>query len=320
MKLSVLFPETRSVDNVVALAQRSEQLGFYGMFLGTAFGIDPIMALAYAGTQTSRISLGVAVVPTWPRHPQVLAQQAATANAMCNGRFRLGVGPSHAPVMARLGIPFDRPISHVREYLTIVRTLLAEHKIDHKGDRFQVQGMLDVEHGGTPPVLLAAMREQMCRLAGSHSDGVLPWLPPADYVASTIVPNVRAGADSAGRAAPPVIAEVPVALTRDLDAVRTMAARDLFIYPMMPFYRAQWESAGVPLGDRATAGGWSDAMIETSLLYGDEAGLATKIKAYFDAGADEVVLSPFGVGDDPGANRDDCIRVLADIAREPGGK
>jgi len=180
MKLSVLFPETRSVDNVVALAQRSEQLGFHGMFLGTAFGIDPIMALAYAGTQTSRISLGVAVVPTWPRHPQVLAQQAATANAMCNGRFRLGVGPSHAPVMARLGIPFDRPISHVREYLTIVRTLLAEHKIDHKGDRFQVQGMLDVEHGGTPPVLLAAMREQMCRLAGSHSDGVLPWLPPAD--------------------------------------------------------------------------------------------------------------------------------------------
>ena len=112
MKLSVLFPETRSVDNVVALAQHSEQLGFHGMFLGTAFGIDPIMALAYAGTQTSRISLGVAVVPTWPRHPQVLAQQAATANAMCNGRFRLGIGPSHAPVMARLGIPFDRPISH----------------------------------------------------------------------------------------------------------------------------------------------------------------------------------------------------------------
>ena len=104
-------------------------------------------------------------------------------------------------------------------------------------------------------------------------------------------------------------------LPPNLDAVRTMAARDLFIYPIMPFYRALWESAGVPLGNRATAGGWSDAMIETSLLYGDEAGLATKIKAYFDAGADEVVVSPFGVGDDPIANRDDCVRVLADIAR-----
>jgi len=104
-------------------------------------------------------------------------------------------------------------------------------------------------------------------------------------------------------------------LTRDLDAVRAMAARDLFIYPMMPFYRAQWETAGVPLGDRAVAGGWSDAMIETSLLYGDEAGLAAKIAAYFDAGADEVVVSPYGVGDDPNANRDECVRVLADIAK-----
>jgi F420-dependent oxidoreductase-like protein len=315
MKLSLLFPETRSVDNVVALAQRAEQLGFHGMFLGSAFGFDPVMAVAYAGTQTSRIMLGVAVVPTWPRHPQVMAQQAATANAMCNGRFRLGVGPSHAPVMARLGIPFDRPISHLREYLTIVRTLLAEHKIDHTGERYRVQGMLDVENGGTPPVLLAALREQMCRLAGGYSDGVLPWLPPADYVASTIVPAVRDGAAAAGRPAPPVIAEVPVALTRDLDAVRTMAARDLFIYPVMPFYRALWEAAGVPLGDRSTAGGWSDAMIETSLLYGDENGLATKIRAYFDAGADEVVVSPFGVGDDPVASRDDCVRVLADIAK-----
>jgi F420-dependent oxidoreductase-like protein len=315
MKLSVLFPETRSVDNVVTLAQKTEELGFHGMFLGTAFGIDPIMALAYAGTQTSRVMLGVAVVPTWPRHPQVLAQQAATANAMCKGRFRLGVGPSHAPVMARLGIPFDRPISHLREYLTIVRTLLAEHKIAHEGERYQLQGMLDVEGGGTPPVMLAAMREQMCRLAGSHSDGVLPWLPPAEYVASTIVPNVQHGAQTAGRTAPPVIAEVPVALTSDMDELRAMAARDLFIYPVMPFYRAQWEAAGVPLGDRAVAGGWSDAMFDASLPYGDEDRLAARLAAYFEAGADEVVVSPYGVGDDPLGNRDDCLRVLADIAK-----
>jgi alkanesulfonate monooxygenase SsuD/methylene tetrahydromethanopterin reductase-like flavin-dependent oxidoreductase (luciferase family) len=87
----------------------------------------------------------------------------------------------------------------------------------------------------------------------------------------------------------------------------------------MPFYRGLWEAAGVPLGERATAGGWSDAMIETSLLYGDETMLAAKIGAYFEAGADEVVLSPYGVGDDPFANRDDCVRVLADIAQGPSG-
>jgi F420-dependent oxidoreductase-like protein len=309
VKLSVLFPETRSVDNVVALAKQSEQLGFHGMFLGCAFGIDPIMALAYAGTQTSRLSLGVAVVPTWPRHPQIIAQQAATANAMCGGRFRLGVGPSHAPVMARLGIPFDRPISHVREYLTIVRTLLDEGKVSFEGSRFTVKGMLDVEGAGRPPVLLAALREQMCRVAGGYADGVLPWLPPADYVASTIVPNVRAGAEAAGRQAPPVIAEVPLTFAADIDEVRALCARDLAIYPMMPFYRALWTAAGVELGGTGSPGGWSDAMIETSFLYGDEATLARKIAAYFAAGADELVVSPMG------DNRDQCLHVLADIMK-----
>jgi F420-dependent oxidoreductase-like protein len=311
-KISVLFAETRSVDNVVDLARRSEDLGFHGMFLGSAFGIDPIMALAYAGTQTARITLGVAVAPTWPRHPQVMAQQAATANAMCGGRFRLGLGPSHAPVMQRLGIAFDRPISHLREYLTIVRTLLAEGRIAHNGERYQVQGMLDVEGGGRPPVMLSALREQMCRLAGAHADGVLPWLPSPDYIANVVVPNVAAGAAAADRPAPPVIAEFPAALTTSRDDLAKICATDLMIYPFMPFYRAMWEHAGIELGDRAVAGGWSDGMIDASLAHGDEHALAARIDAYFAAGADEVIVSPMGTSE---TQRDDCLRVLADIAK-----
>ncbi len=311
-KISVLFAETRSVANVVKLAQRSEALGFHGMFLGSAFGIDPVMALAHAGTQTERITLGVAVVPTWPRHPQVMAQQAATANSMCGGRFRLGLGPSHAPVMQRLGIDFDRPISHLREYLTIVRALLADGKLAHQGERYQVQGMLDVEGGGTPPVMLSALREQMCRLAGAHADGVLPWLPSPDYIAEVVVPNVAMGAASANRAMPPVIAEFPAALTTDSDELAQICATDLMIYPMMPFYRAMWEHAGIELGDRKVAGGWSRPMIDASIAHGDEHALATRIDAYFAAGADEVIVSPMGTND---AQRADCLRVLADIAK-----
>lgn len=309
MKVSLLFPETRSVDNVVALAQRTEAGGFEGMFLGHAFGIDPIMALAFAGTKTSRVKLGVAVAPTWPRHPQIMAQQAATANAMCGGRFRLGVGPSHAPVMSRLGIEFDRPISHVREYVTIVRTLLHDHKIAHSGPRYQVQGMLDVENGGTPPVLLAAMREQMCRLAGELADGVLPWLPPAAYVRDSIVPNVQAGARKAGRAAPPVLAEVPIVLANSVDDVRQVCATELFIYPLMPFYRAQWAAAGVALGEKGDPGGWSDAMIEASIIWGDQTTLAEKMQTYFDAGADELVVSPLG------SSQSACIDALTEIVQ-----
>ena len=107
-------------------------------WLGAAFGFDPVMALALAGDATTSIQLGAAVLPTWPRHPIVAAQQAATASSATGGRFRLGLGPSHAPVMAMYGIAFDRPISHLREYLEIVRALLADGQVTHQGERYQV--------------------------------------------------------------------------------------------------------------------------------------------------------------------------------------
>jgi F420-dependent oxidoreductase-like protein len=311
VRLSLLFPETRSLAAVRTLAARTEEQGFAGMWLGAAFGFDPIMALALAGDVTSSLDLGVAVVPTWPRHPIVMAQQAATASAATAGRFRLGIGPSHAPVMGMYGIEFDRPISHVREYLTIVRALLADGRVAFDGERFHVTGFLDVADAPAPPVLLSVLRAQMARLAGGSSDGALCWLTPAAYLHDVVAPNLRAGADAAGRAAPPLVAELPCTLTTDREAVHAMAARDLAIYPQVPFYRAMFEAAGVPLAER----GWSDEMIDASVLSGDEDGLAAGIRALLDAGAHEVALSPFGVGDDPERSQQECIRVLSDIAR-----
>jgi 5,10-methylenetetrahydromethanopterin reductase len=311
MKLSLLFPETRSLPAVRALAAKTESLGFHGMWLGSAFGFDPIMALALAGDATSAMQLGVAVVPTWPRHPVVMAQQASTASAATGGRFRLGVGPSHAPVMSMYGIPFDRPVAHTREYLEVLRALLADGHVKHKGDRYRVMAFLDVADAPPPPVLLGVLRSGMAELAGSHSDGALCWLGPADYLHDVIAPAIGKGAAGSGRPAPPLIAELPVALTVSVDEVRELAARDLAIYTQVPTYAAMWDAAGVPRGD----GGWSDEMVEASVLYGDEDMLAKKIQLLFDAGADEVALSPFGVGDDPVASQEACIRVLGDLAK-----
>jgi 5,10-methylenetetrahydromethanopterin reductase len=311
MRISLLFAETRRLDAVRDLAARTEADGFAGLWLGAAFGFDPIMALALAADATSSIDLGVAVVPTWPRHPVVLAQQAATASAACDGRFRLGIGPSHKPVMDMYGIEFDRPISHLREYLTVLRALLHDGSVAHAGERYTVNAFLDVADAPPPPVLLGVLREQMAQLAGSHADGALCWLGPADYLRDVVAPNLARGAAAAGRDKPPLIAELPCALTTDRDAVHEMAARDLGIYPHVPFYRAMFEAAGVPLGGR----GWSDEMIDASVLYGDEDGLAAKVQALFDGGADEVALSPFGVGTDPEASQAACIKVLSDIVR-----
>jgi F420-dependent oxidoreductase-like protein len=311
VKLSVIFPETRSLPAVRELAVRSEEQGFSGMWLGAAFGFDPMMALALAGDATHTIEMGVAVVPTWPRHPLVMAQSAATASAATGGRFRLGIGPSHVPVMQMYGIDFDRPISHTREYLAIVRALLADGRVAHDGERFRVNGFLDIADAPAPAVLLSVLREQMARLAGAAADGALCWLTPATYLHDVVAPNLAAGARDAARAVPPLVAELPCALSTDRDAVHAMAARDLGIYPQVPFYRNMFEAAGVPLAER----GWSDAMLDASVLFGDEDALATGVQALFAAGADEVALSPFGVGDDPARSQAECLRVLSDIAR-----
>jgi alkanesulfonate monooxygenase SsuD/methylene tetrahydromethanopterin reductase-like flavin-dependent oxidoreductase (luciferase family) len=213
--------------------------------------------------------------------------------------------------MQMYGIDFDRPISHTREYLTVLRTLLHEGNVVHQGERYQVNGFLDVADAPPPPVLLGVLREQMAHLAGSHADGALCWLGPAEYLHKVVAPNLDAGADTAGRSRPPLIAELPCVLSTDLDAVREMAARDLGIYPHVPFYRAMFEAAGVPLGGK----GWSDEMLDASVVWGDENVIAQKINALFDAGADEVALSPFGAGPDPSASQGDCMRVLSEIAK-----
>jgi F420-dependent oxidoreductase-like protein len=312
MRISLLFPETRSLGAVRSLAAAAERDGFAGMWLGSAFGFDPVMALALCGDTTSTIDLGVAVVPTFPRHPLVMAQQAATASAATGGRFRLGIGPSHTPVMRMYGLELDRPIGHLREYLTVLRALLHEGNVAHDGEHYRVNAFLDVADAPPPPILIGVLQRQMARLAGSHADGALCWLAPLDHIADVLVPAVRAGSEAAGRPAPPLVAELPCALTTDRDAVREMAARDLAVYPHVPYYRALFEAAGIELGGT----GWSDAMLDASVVWGDEDGIAKAVAALLDAGAAEVALSPFGVGPDPAASQADCIRVLADIARE----
>lgn len=318
MKLSLLYPETRSLTAVRELAVATEARGFHGLWLGSAFGFDPVMALALAGPATDRLALGVAVIPSWPRHPVVAAQQAATANAACGGRFRLGVGPSHVPVMGMYGIEVDRPVSHSREYLDVVRTLLHTGVVDHQGERFRVQAFLDVEGAGigspetAPPVLLAVMREQMARVAGGHADGALCWLTPAAYLADVVAPAMDEGAEAAGRdARPPLVAELPCALTTDRTALHAMAASDLAVYPQMPYYRNMFEAAGVELDGRR----WSDAMLDAAVVWGDADRIGEQVAGLFAAGADEVVLSPFGVGDDPGASQAECVAVLGALAR-----
>ena len=288
----------------------------HGMFLGAAFGFDPVMALALAGSATERVLLGTAVVPTWPRHPVVAAQQAATANAACSGRFRFGVGPSHPPVMSMYGIAYDRPVGHLREWLTIVRTLLHDGKVAHDGEHYRVRAFLDVETPAPPPVMLGVLHPQLarasperratvrsrgsCRPSGcttswSRTCGSAPTTPSA--------PRRRSSWSS------------PATSSTDRAAVLEAARRDLAIYPLMPAYADVLAAALGQDASDVTAAGWTDACTDAVVIWGDRDTVRARVVEHLDAGADEVVLSPYGCGDDPDASLDEALEVLGDIAR-----
>ena len=127
--------------------------------------------------QTSRIELGVGVVPTYPRHPAALAQQALTTATATSGRFILGIGPSHRPGMEEgFGIPYDRPALHTREYLSVMRPLLEEGAVRFNGEFFNVNLELASLERPACPILVSALAPQMLNLAGQLADGTVTWM------------------------------------------------------------------------------------------------------------------------------------------------
>jgi len=303
VKLSILFPEVSNVERALQRIDRLEELGFHSAVMGHAFGFDPIAVFALAGQRTERILLTTAVVPTHGRHPIAMAMGAATAQAASKGRFRLGLGPSHEPIVENV-----YGLSYVRE-------LLQQGGTSFKGEMFQVQVQHSVDEGDGVPVMMSALGEQMCRVAGDVSDGVIPWLAPPEYVRDTIVPAVRKGAAKSGRTPPPILAETACVLSQDANQVLETVRREMGFYLAMPAYRALFERAGVSSATAALADGWTAAMIDAVIAWGDADRIASVVESYFSAGADEVVLSPVGVGSDPEASYDRTLEVLGELAR-----
>jgi len=315
MKLSIVLPpETRSLARLRELLVRAERLGFHAALLGTGHHLDPLTAFAALGECTERILLTPAIVPSYTRHPIVLAMQALTAQAACRGRLRLGIGPGHASVIEQgYGLRFGRLIRHTREYFAALRLLLANGGGKFEGETLRFDWALDVE---APPVplWLSSLGEQMCRTAGRFADGLLPWLAPPAYVAGTIVPEVRAGAESEGRRAPPIAMIMPCIHTTRRDEVRAGVHAYLDFYPRFEAYAALLRRAGVPDAEHALERGWTDPMIDAVVPHGDPQALARRFRAYFDAGVEELALLPVAVGADAQASLERSWDELAEIA------
>lgn len=253
---------------------------------------DALVAYAVALTRTERIRLGTSIVPTYPRHPLALAQQATTAAAFGPQRLRLGVGPSHRPIIEGMyGLALDAPLAHLEEYVGVLRAALWEGKIDHQGRFFKVKATLPT--APRIPLLVSALGEKAFRLAGGISDGAISWNCPVSYLHDVALPALRAGAEDAGRPTPPLVAHSWVALSTDIAAVRAAARQRLATYARLPFYATMFANAGFPVVD----GQVSDALIDALVVMGDEATVRSRIGALLDAGLDELLLTNVGVAD-----------------------
>ena len=263
-------------------------------------GVNALSVLAVAGTRTSRIDLGVGIVPTYPRHPLALAQQAATAQAFCGGRLTLGVGVSHRPVIEDLhGLAYQQPAAHMRDYLSVLVPLLREGSVRYRGGFYQVDGGFAVPGTSPVSVLVGALSPLMVQAAGELADGVVTWLAGPRTLAEQIVPQLRRAA--AGRAAPRVVAALPVALSGHSAASRQTADEVFARYTGFDNYRRLLEREGA---------GSPGALAVT----GDEAGIEKQLGRLADAGVTELWPIIFGVGDDPGRSQRETRALLRALA------
>lgn len=292
--------QPNAIEELLSAAQVAADAGL-DFWVPQLSDVDALTALAVIGHQVPGVRLGTAVVPTYPRHPLVMAMQALTVQAATGNRLTLGIGLSHQVVIeGAFGLSFAKPVRHMREYLEILMPALHEGKVAYEGEELTARTFSPLRLAGAepPPVVVAALGTQMLNLAGRLADGTVLWMVGRQTVADHIVPTITKAAAAAGRAAPRVAVGLPVCVTHDPAAARDMAASAFALYNNLPSYRAMLDKEG--------ADGPADVAI-----VGDEESVASQLSALFDVGATELGLAVFGSTEE----RDRTIALLSDLAK-----
>ncbi len=277
-------PET-TFPGLIARARRVEAMGFHSFWMAHIFGFDAMTALAVVGQATEHIELGTAVVPSYPRHPLVMAQQAATTNAAAGGRFTLGIGLSHKPIIEGMfGLSYAHPARHMADYLQILAPALRSEQVNYRGEKYSANAQIQVAEAPSTPLLVAALGERMLELAGTYADGTITWMTGPKTLEQHVIPRIRAAAARAGRPEPRIVAGVPTAIVSDVDAARARIDKGMAMYGRFDSYRGML--------DREGAGGPADVA-----MIGDEAALRNQIRRFRDLGVTDLNCALLGVGD-----------------------
>lgn len=272
-------PELKSL---IARGQAAEQAGLHSAWIAN-IALDAMTASAALGGATEQIEIGTAVMPTFTRHPAAMAQQAASTQQICGGRFALGIGLAHRFMVENAwGLSYDKPARHMREYLRALKPLLDGDAAKFDGEQYQVNLQPPPAGGYQTSVLIAALGPVMLRLAGATADGTITWATGLNTLTDHIVPRINNAAADAGRPPPRVVAGFPVMITAQADAAREVAAKIFAGYAQIPSYRAMLDREGV-------------AGLQDLAIVGDENTVRSQLARLESAGVTDLCAFPFEV-------------------------
>lgn len=247
MRIGIFGGDTaaRAADDIVADAAATHSEGFAAFWVPQIFGLDALTLLAVIAREVPAIELGTAVVPSYPRHPMTLAQQALTVQAVSDGRLVLGIGLSHQVVVEGIwGMSFEKPVRHMREYLAILNGLVHDGQVSFDGETLHAHGAVDVK-GATPmPILVAALGKQMLELAGRLADGTATWMTGPTTLAEHVIPTITRAAETADRPPPRIGVGLPILVSDTPDDARERAGKLFQMYNGLPSYRAMLDREG----------------------------------------------------------------------------
>jgi F420-dependent oxidoreductase-like protein len=301
LRIGSLINVDASLPDTVSQLQRLAEAGFEHAWASQVFGPDALTLLAAAGAQVPGIGLGTGVVPIYPRHPMMLAQQALTVQMATDNRLLLGIGLSHQVVVEGMwGLSFDKPARYMKEYLAALMPLLHGEKVSSAGERVTAHAFapLEIRNVTAPPVLVAALGDTMLKLAGRVADGTVTWMTGTQTIASHISPTIRAAAEKAGRPAPTIGVALPVSVTADIEAGRQRVNTEFAIYPSLPSYKAMLDKEGA-------------ASPADVAFIGDEDAVRASIDQLAEAGATDFVASVVGTREE----RERTFALLSELAR-----
>jgi probable F420-dependent oxidoreductase len=272
------------------LARQVEAWGYSALWFPEAVGRDPFSIISYLASHTQRLVFATGIANIYARDAMTMRAIQQTVGELSGGRFVLGLGVSHAPMVAGLrGHAYGKPVATMRAYL----------------DAMEKATYLGPAPAEETPVVIAALRPNMLALAAERCAGAHPY---------NVTPEHTARARAILGKGPTLAPEQMVLRETDPAKARAVARKNLAVYLGLPNYQNSWKWLGFEDADFASGG--SDRLIDAVVAWGDEDAIRARIQAHFDAGADHVCLQAFRPDGEPGPD----LRLLEALAPKPAAK